>query len=110
MALAYRPDDERAHLESPAGEVPERISFQAEFDLDSSYPSGGYSIPDDFTKLKELFETLKHVTFSNTQGKGFWYDETNQKIRVYILGGCQVDTGGDLSGITGVHMKAEGWR
>ena len=109
MALAYRPDDERAHLESPAGEVPERITFQAEFDLDSSYPEDGYPFPDG-QKLKEHFENLRHVTFYNTQGKRIEYNPTTQKIEVYVIGNCPVDTGGDLSGITNVHLKAEGWR
>ena len=49
------------------------------FDLDDSYPTGGYSL----SALSNKFKSLHRVTCDQTDGYIFQYDKANDKLKVF---------------------------
>ena len=103
MALTFYEDDNRAY------EIGDTISqFSGKFDCDATYATGGYALPNNM-KIKQQFNILKGVYFENKGGYTFEYNRSTEKIMVYVSGGTQVSNGVNLSALTSVHMRAEGW-
>ena len=75
--------------------------------LDSSYATGGYSLPNYF-KPAQRFKQLVGIMFENRQGICLDYDRTEKKVVVYYGAGLEILNGADLSGYTDIHFIAWG--
>ena len=83
--------------------------YLAELDFDSSYPTGGYPWPTSIPAPEQHFEDMKGVYFDNTQGYSLDYDRDNQKVKAFSAAGTEVPNATDLSALTGINMRAEGF-
>jgi len=83
-----------------------------QLDLDSNYTaaSGGYALPNNILPFEQHFGIFSGVYFANTQGYTIEYNSTTRKIIVYLGAGLEVVDGGNLSGVTNICGRAEGWR
>ena len=86
----------------------ERAVWDGKLSCDGSYPSGGYSLPSNF-RIKQNFKTVLNVMIEPKSGYSFWFDEDNNKIRVFV-GSMEVSNGYDLSHLNDVKITAEGFR
>lgn len=77
-------------------------------DLDSSYPTGGYSIDAKKFGVGDIF-TLQVV--ANNGGYIYFYDSVNKKLAVWTVTAgalAEVANGTDLSSITGLGIMVTG--
>lgn len=86
-------------------------------DLDSSYPSGGYTLKPTDLGFAATVDDEFHVEAISKLGYVFWYDHTNQILHAYQqdydLASAdaplvEVGTGTDLHTVTGIRVSAIG--
>ena len=77
--------------------------FTGAISLDTSYPSGGYDLPERL-RFAQKFKTLKGVLFEGQKGYTIWYDEDNKKIKVYVSANNEISAGYDLSFLTNIRF------
>jgi hypothetical protein len=75
---------------------------------DDSYPTGGYSLPSNFN-IKQSFKTVTMVMVEPQEGYAFYYDLTNNKMKVYTAQ-MEVVNGGAIDFLTSIRVTAEGFR
>jgi len=73
--------------------------------FDASYPTDG----EAGSEISKYFKDIKRIVFDSKDGYNFEYDNSNDKILVY-LGGFEIADATDLSGVTGVSFIAVGYK
>lgn len=79
--------------------------------LDSSYPTGGYSLlPSDFglKKIEHIQNNVAVASGGGATARTVAYDYTNQKLQVYTTASAEALNASDQSAFT-VRLRAQGY-